>query len=90
MTHPSGPLTGTPNHQDGHRRVVHDEPGHMTQAPRPRLRRTGSRPSAEDQHVRRETLGSGNDFLLRAASPDQVRNLGLGQSRREPLVPHFQ
>jgi len=70
--------------------VVHDEPRHSAQASGPCLRRTGSRTSAENQHVHRETAGGGDDLLLRASLRDQVRDFGMGQSRREPLVPRFQ
>jgi hypothetical protein len=62
----------------------------VTHAPGPCLRRTGSRTSAQNQNVHRETLGGGNDFPFRASLRDQVRDFGVGQSRREPLVPRFQ
>jgi hypothetical protein len=70
--------------------MVDDEARHVAQASWPRLCRAGPRASAQDHDVCRETLGSGNDFPLRTTVRDQIRDLRIGQSRREPLVPRLQ
>jgi hypothetical protein len=61
----------------------------VAQAPWTGLCWAGSWTRTQDQHVRRKTLGGGNDLLLRPASRSQIRNLGGGQSGGKPLMPRF-
>jgi hypothetical protein len=81
---------GAPDEQNRHRRVIHDEASHMTDASGPGLGLARPGAGAQDHGVYLQPSGSGDDFLLRAAGRGQVCDFGARQDCRESLVPYGQ